>query len=236
MKRISLALDGLSRQQALELTRQLRGRLRAVKLHDLLDANGPSIIHDLGKAGAEVSWIDYKIHDTKDTVALRVRALVKNGAKIVTVHASGGVPMMMAAVEATFNRFREQLAEIYAITVLTSLDDDEIKRIYGGERTREQIVHELALMAHEAGVRTVVCSAKEVKMLKESTDLPGMRFTVPGTRSAGVALGQQKRSGTPAQAIADGADELVAGSQITKAEDPVVAFENMAKEIASATG
>lgn len=123
------------------------------------------------------------------------------------------------------------MAAIYAITVLTSLDDAEIARIYGKDRTREEIVHELALMAKEAGVRTVVCSAQEVKMLKESVDLGGMRFTVPGTRSAGVALGQQKRSGTPAQAVADGADELVAGSQVTKAEDPVKAFEAMTAEI-----
>lgn len=236
MKKISLALDGLSSERALELTSKLWQWFRAVKLHDLLDTYGPDIISALKKAGAEVPWIDYKLHDTKDTVALRVRALIKNGAKIITVHASGGVPMMKAAVEATFTESGERLAEIYAITVLTSLDDDEIKRIYGKDRTREQIVHELALMAYEAGVRTVVCSAKEVKMLKESVDISGMRFTVPGTRSAGVALGQQKRSGTPFQAINDGADELVAGSQVTKAEDPVKAFEDMASEIASATG
>jgi len=231
MKRISLALDGLSRERALVLIRKLGRWLRAAKLHDLLDAYGPSIISDLKEAGAKVPWIDYKIHDTKDTVVLRVKALIRNGAKVITVHASGGVSMMAAAVEATYNECGDKMAEIYAITVLTSLDDKEIERSYGGDRTREQIVHEFALMAYEAGVRTVVCSAKEVKMLKGSADLPGMRFTVPGTRSEGVALGQQKRSGTPAQAIEDGADELVAGSQVTKAPDFTEAFGAMAAEI-----
>jgi orotidine-5'-phosphate decarboxylase len=178
-------------------------------------------------------WVDYKIHDTKDTVALRVKALVRNGAKIITVHASGGVPMMKAAVEATLSECGDVMADIYAITVLTSLDDAEIARVYGGDRTREQIVHELALMAHEAGVRTVVCSAQEVRMLSTSPDLAGMKFTVPGTRSVGVALGQQKRSATPAQAVEDGANELVAGSQVTKSEDPVVALQKMADEIGS---
>lgn len=235
MRKISLALDGLSREEAVALVEKLGGWLRAVKLHDLHDDLGPSIIGDLKEAGAEVPWIDYKLHDTKDTVALRVRALIKNGAKIITVHASGGVPMMKAAVGATLSESGEQLAEIYAITVLTSLDDDEIKRIYGNDRTRGQIVHELALMAYEAGVRTVVCSAKEVKMLKESVDLPGMRCAVPGTRSAGVALGQQKRSGTPARAVEDGADELVAGSQVTKSDDPVTAFKSMASEASETT-
>jgi orotidine-5'-phosphate decarboxylase len=231
MKRISLALDGLSAKRAIELTKKLGQWLRALKLHDLLDAYGPRIIRLLKKAGAECPWVDYKLHDTKDTVALRVRALVRNGAKIITVHASGGVPMMKAAVEATMSECGDAMAEIYAITVLTSLDDDEIGRIYGKDRTREQIVHEFALMAYEAGVRTVVCSAQEVVMLKQSVDLPGMKVTVPGTRSVGVALGQQKRSGTPAQAMIDGADELVAGSQVTKSDDPVAAFEAMSLEI-----
>jgi orotidine-5'-phosphate decarboxylase len=231
MNRISLALDNISLDKALDLVSQLGRWLRAVKLHDLLDRYGPVVIKRLIAHGAELPWIDYKLHDTKDTVAARVRALVENGAKIITVHASGGVPMMQEAVKATLDDANKPRAEIYAITVLTSLDDAEIKRIYGAERTREQIVHEFALMAYEAGVGTVVCSAQEVKMLKESKDLPSMRCAVPGTRSVGVALGQQKRSGTPEQAVSDGADELVAGSQVTKAEDSFVAFESMSIEI-----
>lgn len=139
--------------------------------------------------------------------------------------------MMRAAVAAAEDDLEQTLAEIWAITVLTSLDDAEIARIYGKDRTRFDIVHEFALMAKEAGVWTVVCSAQEVGMLRQSPDLVGMKFVVPGTRSAGVALGQQKRSGTPAQAIADGATYLVAGSQVTKADDPVAAFNTMAAEI-----
>lgn len=230
-KRMCLALDGVTLERALYLTETLGRQLHALKLHDLLDEQGPDILGKLERIGARRLWVDYKLHDTKDTVALRVRALIGNGADIITVHASGGVPMMKAAVEATVDDCGEPLAEIYAITVLTSLDDVEIARIYGKDRTREQIVHEFALMAKEAGVGTVVCSAQEVGMLKRSPDLVGMRFVVPGTRSAGVALGQQKRSGTPTQAIADGADKLVAGSQVTKADNPEAALRAMAKEI-----
>jgi orotidine-5'-phosphate decarboxylase len=156
---------------------------------------------------------------------------VANGAKIITVHASGGVPMMQAAVNATFSGCDDPLAEIWAITVLTSLDKGEVARIYGKERTVAQIVREFALMAKEAGVETVVCSAEEVGVLSKDPELKGMKFTVPGTRSPGKALGQQKRSGTPSQAIADGATYLVAGSQVTKAEDPVMALEAMVTEI-----
>lgn len=228
--KICLALDGIPIGAALHLTEQVGHLCHAVKIHDAYDDRGARIIRDLKEAGAKRVWVDSKIHDTKDTVGLRVKALVRNGANIITVHASGGVPMMTSAVSAAVNE-SDASAEIWAITVLTSLDDDEIKRIYGNGRTRKQIVHEFALMAKEAGVRTVVCSAQEVGMLSQSEDLAGMKFVVPGTRSAGVELGQQKRSGTPAQAIADGATFLVAGSQVTKAEDPVAAFAAMAAEI-----
>jgi len=223
--KICLALDGLSLGVVMRLLAEFGGRLRAGKIHDLLDAFGPMVLRVIEALGV-LPWVDYKIHDTKDTVALRVAALVKNGAKIITVHASGGVPMMQDAVKAAGD-----VAEIYAVTVLTSLDDKEIARIYGKDRTRMEIVHEFALMAWEAGVRTVVCSALEVGMLKQSPDLPGMRFLVPGTRSAGVALGQQKRSATPREAIDAGADELVAGSQVTGSKDPADAFEAFATEI-----
>jgi len=230
-KPICLALDGLSLSASIGLAEQLGSQCYALKIHDLYDAMGVTAIDALSATNTK-PWVDYKIHDTKNTVALRVRALVRNGAKVITVHASGGVPMMKVAVNAAMSECDDELAEIWAITVLTSLDDDEIARIYGKDRTREQIVHEFALMAKEAGVRTVVCSAQEVGMLSQSPDLVGMEFTVPGTRSAGVELGQQKRSGTPAQAVADGASHLVAGSQVTKAGNPVAAFAAMAAEIA----
>lgn len=193
--RICLALDGLQLDTALRLTNQVGYLCYAVKIHDAYDDRGARMIRDLKEADAKRVWVDSKIHDTKDTVGLRVKALVRNGADIVTVHASGGVPMMTSAVSAAVNESRDSSAEIWAITVLTSLDDAEIERIYGKGRTREQIVHELALMAKESSAKTVVCSAMEVGMLAQSPILAGMGFTVPGTRSAGVVLGQQKRSG-----------------------------------------
>ncbi|MSU74186.1 orotidine-5'-phosphate decarboxylase [Candidatus Kaiserbacteria bacterium] len=229
--RIYLALDGLSLENAVRFVEKLGDMVFAYKIHDLLDTEGPNAIHVLKKVGAKRIWVDYKTHDTKDTVGLRVKALVRNGAKIITIHASGGVPMMKAAVDATISECGDVLAEIYAITVLTSLDNAEIERIYGKDRSRLEIAEELALMAKEAGVRTVVCSAQEVWVLSTSPKLEGMKFTVPGTRSVGTALGQQKRSGTPFDAIIDGATLIVAGSQVTKAEDPVAAFKAMAAEI-----
>jgi orotidine-5'-phosphate decarboxylase len=121
--------------------------------------------------------------------------------------------------------------EIWAITILTSLDDEEIRVIYGRDRTRLEIVRDLAHLAANAGVAGLVCSAHEVGMLRQDPDLENLKLIVPGTRSAGVALGQQKRSGTPRQAILDGATYLVAGSQITRSKDPLAAFNAMEAEI-----
>lgn len=228
--KICLALDDLTVEKSLELTVALASWIYAVKVHDLLDDQGPRIIGDLKRAGAKRVWVDFKLHDTPGTVAARARSLARNDAGIITVHAGGGVSMMKAAVDAVFTDCG-RAAEIWAITILTSLDPKEIARIYGADRTPKQIVLDLALMAKEAGVNGIVCSAQEVGMLRQYPDLSGMVLIVPGTRSVGVAAGQQKRSGTPAQAIIDGATFLVAGSQVTKAEDPVATFKAMAAEI-----
>ena len=228
-KKLCLALDGLSLDDSLKIVRQLGSRSYAVKVHALLDQDGPRMISLLRDYGAERIWVDAKFNDTKDTVGYRVAALRNHEVDIVTVHASGGVPMMCEAVQAAGDQ-----TEIWAITVLTSLDDEEIGEIYGQERTRQQIVTAFAHMAKRAGVAGLVCSAQEVGTLSTDPYLSGLKLVVPGTRSAGVPLGQQKRSGTPAQAVLDGATYLVAGSQVTKSDDPLGAFNAMEAEIKDA--
>lgn len=223
---ICLALDRQTLEGAGALTTAVGDMCRAAKAHDLLDRHGPSALQHLLEQGANEVWVDFKFHDTKDTVFDRVSAWVENGAKIITVHASGGIEMMQSAMQAAAGK-----CEIFAVTLLTSLSDEEIARIYGKERSRLEIAHELALMAKEAGVDGIVCSAQEVRELSQSPNLQGLAFAVPGTRSVGVALGQQKRSGTPRQAVDDGATLLVVGSQVTKAEDPKSAFAAFAAEV-----
>ncbi len=225
-KKLCLALDGLSLNESLKLLRQLGDRSYAVKIHALLDQEGPSVFKLLRDHEVRRIWVDYKVHDTKDTVGYRVAALRNHKVDIATVHASGGASMMQEAVKAGGDQ-----TQIWAITALTSLDDEEIAAIYGRERTRQEIVTDLACLAAGAGVKGLVCSAQEVAILRREPNLVNTKLIVPGTRSAGVALGQQKRSGTPRQAIIDGANYLVAGSQVTKAHDPLRAFIMMEVEI-----
>lgn len=224
--KIALAFDGMNFERVNALLERVGRWAQSTKIHDLLDRTGPLVLRLLRKRGVNMPWVDYKLHDTGDTVGLRAAALMENGAKIITVHASGGVEMMRSAVQAV-----EGKAEIWAITLLTSLNEATIARVYGKERTREEIVHELAIMAQEAGVHGIVCSALEVGMLSKCPELAGMKLVVPGTRSKGQALGQQARSGTPANAVRAGAHIIVAGSQVTKAEDPEAAFRALAEEI-----
>lgn len=229
--KICLSLSGISLSYAVDLADMFKDWVYAVKAHDLIDADGRTAARLLYDAGAENVWFDLKLHDGKDTVKKRVKAHVKNGARIISVHASGGIPMMRAAVEAAYYPWGKEgvlRTEIWAVTVLSTLDEAEVIDIYNRTPTQQALV--LALMAKQAGVHGVICSPQEVGVLSHHPDLAGMKFVVVGTRPEGVALGQQKRSGTPRQAITDGATHLVLESVVLKAKDPRAAFVSFAQE------
>jgi len=227
--KLSLAADGMSLERLFGILKGKIGQtIDRVKVHDLLDSMGPTLLRFLTLVGFN-PWVDYKLHDTKDTVGLRVAALVRHGAKVITVHASGGVEMMMSAVSATMTECEDRMAKIYAITVLTSLSDAEILEIYN--RPRLEQVEVLARMALRAGVDGIVCSALELEHLRSLPEFAEIHIVVPGTRSVGADLGQQKRTDTPKNAVAHGADELVVGSQVTKAEDREIAMANFLAEV-----
>lgn len=221
--RIILALDGMTLERAEALVRLLGDRVYAVKLHELVDTEGPSVISFLKKAGAARVWVDHKLHDIPNTVRLRAQALATQGADIITVHASGGIEMMQAA------RAGAPSTELYAVTVLTSLAEDAVQKIYSD--TSEATVQRLAMLAQEAGMDGVVASPKEVALLHEMFGAAGPKLVIPGVRSLGSDVGDQERTGTPLQALQDGATHLVIGRQITEAEDPVAAFETLITEL-----
>jgi orotidine-5'-phosphate decarboxylase len=200
-------------------------RVYAIKIHNLFDAHGPEFVKLLHNAGAKRVWVDAKLHDIPNTVRLRARALEWSGAKIITVHASGEIEMMTAAVE-------EFSAEVYAITALTSLSEEQVHLLHG-QPSKAAVLY-LARLAKMAGVAGVVCSPKEVGVLAKRPELKGMKFIVPGVRSIGKDAGDQQRVDTPLNAVKAGATHLVVGRQITQAKDPVEALDALEAELAEA--
>ncbi|MFW5853411.1 MAG: orotidine-5'-phosphate decarboxylase [Patescibacteria group bacterium] len=220
--RIVLAVDELSLDQCLELASKVGDWVYAIKIHNVFDQQGPDVVQRLRDAGARRIWVDAKLHDIPNTVKLRAKAIAESGADILTVHASGEIEMMMAAVEAG-------PSEIYAITVLTSLGEEQAHLLHG-QPSKAEVLY-LARLAKLAGVHGIVCSPKEVGILAKRSELQGLKFITPGVRSPGKATDDQKRVDTPAGAIASGSTHLVVGRQITQATDPVDALCQIEEEI-----
>jgi len=221
--RVILTADELDLEQTLSLVRRVGDRVYGVKVHNLWDLHGPGVVRQLLDAGAPRVWVDLKIEDIPNTARLRAQAVADSGAQMLSVHASGEIEMMMAALESGL--------EIIAITVLTSLTEEQAHLLHG--QPSKAAALSLARLAKLAGVPSVVCSPHEVGVLAKRPELSGMNFITPGVRSAGIAIGDQKRVDTPKAALASGATRLVIGRQITQAPDPVVALEALEQEISS---
>lgn len=216
-----IPLDGMKVASALTLAKQLSGSVWGFKVNDLLIECGVDIVTQLKRFGNV--FADPKLHDIPNTVANGVRRLADAGADLITVHASGGEAMMEAACTAA------GASKILAVTVLTSLRVDEAWYIYG--QRPAAMVRQFALQAQHAGVHGIVCSPQELH-----TKLPkGLVKVVPGIRPAWYARDDdQSRTATPAAAIKAGADLLVIGRPITRADDPRRAVAQTHEEIAGA--
>ncbi len=219
MKKIILALDEIQNlDDAIKLVKRVGPLVYAVKIHNLYDKFGPEVVRMLKEAGAERVWVDFKLYDIPNTVKLRAENIE---ADIISVHASGGAEMMKEAVASG--------KEVFAVTVLTSFSPAQVKQIYN--REVDDMVLVLAKLAKEAGVSGIVCSPKEIKLLRENSEFKDLKLVVPGIRSSGVDSKDQSRVGTPAQAFLDGADYLVIGRQITQAPDSEAEAQKLCEEI-----
>lgn len=224
-KSIFIALDGLTKEKALRLVKQLHTSsyahvIAGFKVHDLWDRYGPGIVKDLKKAGAKIVWLDLKLHDTPKTTGLRAKMIKKSGADIVSVHASSGLHALREA--------NKSKIKIVVITILTSLDTSEVMGIYGG--SPEKAVLRLANIAKKVKLWGIVCSAQEVKTLsKEVGD--STKIIVPGIKIKKQKDFNQKRIGTPRETLISGASHIVVGSEITKSKTPIIIFEKIAKSL-----
>jgi len=189
-------------------------------------ANGPGAVREVAN-GTGSLFLDLKLHDIPNTVAGAVRGIAGLAPSILTIHCAGGAAMMRAAVETA--REATPATRVVGVTVLTSLDDDDLEATGQYGPAADQ-VRRLALLAKASGLDGVVCSPWEVAMLREACGAAFL-LVVPGIRPAGSAAGDQKRVMTPRQAIAAGADCLVIGRPITAAPDPAVTARAIAHDL-----
>jgi len=211
---VYLALDVPQLDAARALAEKVKAHVGGFKLGlEFFCAHGHHGVHEIAHVGLPI-FLDLKFHDIPNTVAGAMQAIHVLEPAIVTVHAGGGRAMMEDAKAAAANG-----TKVVAVTMLTSLDERDLKRT-GVEGSAHDQVMRLAELAHAAGLDGIVCSGHEVgPVCKQWKD--GF-FVVPGLRLNGNH-GDQKRVVTPRQARDDGASVLVVGRPISRAEDPVVA-------------
>ncbi|HMC33994.1 MAG: orotidine 5'-phosphate decarboxylase [Deltaproteobacteria bacterium 13_1_20CM_2_69_21] len=221
MNPICAALDVKDPAAAERLASRLAGHVGLFKVGlELFLAHGRASVDAIRKFGLPI-FLDLKLHDIPQTVERAARGVAELGVDYLTVHASGGSEMIRAARRAL------PRTKLLAVTALTSLGPDDLDAV----GLARDAVPRLARLAVAAGADGVVCAPQEVSALRASLG-PGLLLVVPGIRPAGAAPGDQRRTGTPAEAIRAGASILVIGRPLRDASDPAAAADAIAREIA----
>lgn len=224
--RLCVALDFDDGQAARSLAARLKGRCGWFKVGlELFVSEGPALVAAIAREGRV--FLDLKLHDIPNTVAGAARAAARTGAAMITVHASGGREMMVAARDAL--GAGNDRPKLVAVTLLTSIGSGAMAEL-PFEGSPASVVRSLASLAAAAGLDGVVCSAEEVAAIRAERG-PGFLAVVPGIRPSGADVGDQKRTATPAAALAAGASILVVGRPVTRAADPVAAAEAIVEEM-----
>ena len=233
--RVIVALDFPEASAALALAQRLDPAACALKVgKEMFVAAGPDPVRAMVARGFRV-FLDLKFHDIPNTVARACAAATRLGVWMINVHAAGGAAMLTAARTAVDEAAAEQGRAsplLIAVTVLTSLRDDDLRATGIADDTARQAVR-LARLTADCGLDGVVCSAQEVPPLRAALG-SGFKLVTPGIRPAGSAADDQSRIVTPQAAIANGADYLVIGRPIVEARDPVAALAAINASLAAA--
>ncbi len=223
-ERLIVALDVDDLEQAAELVRQLAGEVGMFKIgKQLFTHAGPQAVRQIQELGGEI-FLDLKFHDIPNTVAKAAIEATRLGVKMFNVHASGSLEMMRLTAKEVRRVCRQQKLRkpiMLAVTVLTSLNQDDLQRVGVERKVADQVVR-LALLTKEAGMDGVVASPHEVADIREAC---GRRFVIvtPGIRPSEGNRNDQQRVMTPQNAVRGGVDYIVVGRPIIEAKDRVAA-------------
>ena len=228
-QRLIVALDVSSAAAAQRIVAAVGDSAHTYKVGmRLYTALGPAIVQELVGSGRRV-FLDLKYHDIPDTVSAAVREAAQLGVSMLTVHASGGGKMLRAATESAQATNPNLL--VLAVTVLTSLDDDDLNKLGIRGGVLDEVLR-LAALGLSNGCGGVVASALEAAALRAEL---GRDFVIvtPGVRPAGSDSDDQARVVTPAEAVAAGATYIVVGRPITEAPDPAAEARAILAQIAA---
>jgi len=231
-ERLVVALDVDNLNQVRSLVRRLALEVGMFKVgKQLFTHAGPQAVRLIQELGGEV-FLDLKFHDIPNTVAKAAVEATRLGVKMFNVHASGSLEMMRATVKEVRRVCRQEQRRkpiMLAVTVLTSLNEDDLKRVGIGGEVADQVVR-LALLTKEAGMDGVVASPHEVADIRQAC---GRRFVIvtPGIRPFASSRNDQQRVMTPGDAVRAGVDYIVVGRPILEAKDPVAAAHEIVAEM-----
>jgi orotidine-5'-phosphate decarboxylase len=231
-ERLVVALDVDSLNQLRSLVRRLAPQVGMFKVgKQLFTHAGPQAVRLIQELGGEI-FLDLKFHDIPNTVAKAAVEATRLGVKMFNVHASGSLEMMRATVKEVRRVCRQERRRrpiMLAVTVLTSLNEDDLKRVGIDGEVADQVVR-LALLTKEAGMDGVVASPHEVADIREAC---GRRFVIvtPGIRPFDSNRNDQQRVMTPADAIRSGVDYIVVGRPILEAKDPLCAAQEIVAQM-----
>lgn len=231
-EKLIVALDVDTKEKALEVVEKLKKEVRMFKIgSELFTSCGPDIVKAVKEKGCEI-FLDLKFHDIPNTVAKASIAATRLGVSIFNVHSLGGCDMMKKAAESARDeakRLKIKAPKVIAVTILTSMDENNLKKIAIFDSMDTQVAR-LAGLALESSLDGVVASPAEIKLIRKKAGADFLIVT-PGVRPSWAAKGDQKRVATPKEAIEDGASFIVVGRPIIEAPDPVEAARKILKEI-----
>jgi orotidine-5'-phosphate decarboxylase len=223
--RLIVAADLSTRAEIMTLVSDVHDSVGALKIGlQAFIANGPALVRDVVATGMRV-FLDLKIHDIPNTARRAVAEAASLGPAMLTVHASGGSAMLRAAASSAGSLL------LLGVTMLTSLDDEEAARIGFNGATLDNAVR-LARLAKDSGLRGIVASPQEIEAIRAACGRD-LTIVTPGIRSAGDAADDQRRTLTPREAVARGADYIVVGRPITSASNRRDAARRIVDDIAA---
>jgi orotidine-5'-phosphate decarboxylase len=229
-RRLAFALDYPTLSEARRGAEHVAPQVGVLKVGlELFLREGPAAVRALDDLGCGL-FLDLKLHDISKTVERAVANACELGVRYLTLHCSGGPGMLEAAAQ---RAARENTGLcLLGVTVLTSLDQSDLLAV-GVSDSPGQQAERLARLAQQSGLGGLVCSTEEVQRLRRVVG-PDLVLVTPGIRPTGGEAGDQKRVGTPAEAIRQGSSLLVVGRPIRDAGDPAAAAASIVQEIVSA--